>query len=115
MGASFLPLVLEEVHELVNLLVVEEIVGEPAIEFLFEKRGVVLFLAAHLVHELAVDQRAAAFHAGHGLVVDLPKGVGAPSSGVAPDERLRRSRDSPEGPNNKVDDRRTIAYHGRGN
>src|ERR1700721_2851997 len=74
--AHFLPLVFEEVHELVNLLVVEGIVGEPAIEFLSEERGVVLFLAAHLVHELAVDQRAAAFQTGHGLVVDLPKRVG---------------------------------------
>src|ERR1041385_3663469 len=53
--AHFLSLVLDEADELVNLLVVERIVGEPAIEFFFEERGVVLFLAAHLVHELAVD------------------------------------------------------------
>jgi hypothetical protein len=74
--AHFLPLILDESHELVNLLVVEGIVGEPAIEFLFVETGVVLFLAAHLVHELAVDQRAATFQTGHGLVVDLPKRVG---------------------------------------
>jgi hypothetical protein len=48
-------LTLNESHELVNLLVVERIVGAPAVVFLLEENGLVLVAAGHLVHKLAFD------------------------------------------------------------